>query len=122
MPILAFFISFWTAVVVALIGAGAVAATTEVQRREASKARSVAEAAERKRQQAIELEAGEYVELTEKQMKIQALQSQTRTLVELIDIQDGTAAPQIYTLPAAQSTDPLDRINAAIDDFIKGRR
>jgi len=108
-----------------VIGGAATAATTiysaEVQKKEAEKAREAVTAAESRRQKLAELEAGEYVALTEKQMKIQAMQSQTKTLVELIDRQDQAAAPQIYTLPAAQKTNPLDRINAAIDDFIKGR-
>jgi len=121
MPVLGFLgiaLGWW-------ILAGVAAATTvvsaEVQRKEASKARSAQVALEKKRQKQLELEAGEYVALTEKQMKIQAMQSQTKTLVELIDRQDQAAAPQIYTLPTAQKTNPLDRINAAIDDLIKGR-
>lgn len=97
--------------------AGATAVTAEVQRKAASKAQSKAMEEQRK---VRELEAGEYTELTEKQMKIQALTSQTRTLAELIDREDGRT-PQIYTLPSVQSTNPIDRINAAIDDFIKGR-
>lgn len=108
------------------LSVAAAAGTTAIVQHQTAKSASKAQSAAQERAQdaarkQYELEAGEYQELTEKQMKIQAMQSQTRTLVELIDKQDQAAAPQVYTLPVPQSKDPIGRINAAIDDFIKGR-
>ena len=83
----------------------------EKAKKEASKA---AEAAKKQ----FELQAGEYDEINKKQMAVNALQSQTANLSKLLIAENSP--PRILTLPSAESTAPLDRINRAIDDWIKG--
>jgi uncharacterized protein YcfJ len=59
-----------------------------------------------------------YADLTENQMKLSLVTSQTQNLVDAIN---ATAQPgPVYTLPSAQPTDPVTRINLAIDDMLKG--
>jgi len=65
----------------------------------------------------IEL-AGQQQTLTEKQMKLQVGQRQIEILANLFDEQDRTE-PEIYYLPTAEPTSPFERINLAIDDFVR---
>ena len=112
----------WTALA---IGTGVTVAAVQRQQetKGAKKARSSARkragAAQERQRRFLELQAGEFDLITEKQMKIQAMQSQTKSLVELLDRQKP--APRVLTLPTPRSTDPVLQINRAIDDFIKGR-
>lgn len=60
--------------------------------------------------------AGQQYTLTEKQMQLQVGQRQIELLANLFTEQDRTE-PQIYTLPTAEPTSPIERINLAIEDF-----
>ncbi len=80
---------------------------------------------EAKKQQAAQLQrqlqAGEYwEELNKEQMELQMQASQIRLLSDVIKSQKQVA-PQILQLPAAKTYTAGQRINSAIDDFIKGR-
>lgn len=108
----------------ALLIAGGVAAGTtiyavEKQKSEGAKARRKAEQEKERERKWLEEQAGEYQEIGERQMAIQAMQAQTRTLADLLD--QDQPAPRILTMPTTQSPDPMQRINRAIDDFVKGR-
>ncbi len=109
---------------VTLLIIGTMAGTAAYQADQQRKAQHEAEdkqskaAAAAKRE--FELQAGEYDKIEASAMKLQALTSQTQSLVDVINAQNRT--PNVLTLPPAQSTSPIDRINRAIDDFIKGRK
>jgi hypothetical protein len=70
-----------------------------------------------------ELEAGEYFEqLNMKQMELQAQSANISTLANLIAEQKKTASlpQQVFTLPAAKTSTPMERINQAIHEIFKG--
>jgi len=62
--------------------------------------------------------AGQQYTLTEKQMELQMGQRQIEILASLFNEQDRTE-PEIYYLPAAEPSSPVERINLAIDDFVR---
>ena len=99
---------------------GTAAYATETQRKAASKARSSAE----KQRAAIaqrELGAGEHwEELNREQMELQRQMSQIKLLSDVITSK-RQSAPRVLQLPAAKTYTPVERINAAIDDFVKRR-
>ena len=70
-----------------------------------------------------ELEAGEYFEqLNMQQMELQTQASSITTLANLIAATKQTAAqPQVFTLPAAKTYDPVTRINQAIHEMLGGK-
>jgi hypothetical protein len=52
-------------------------------------------------------------------MKLNLVTGQTQDIVDVIN---ATSQPgPVYTLPSAEPTDPVNRINQAIDDWIKGK-
>ena len=105
---------FW--MIAALIGAQIY--RTETAKSQAKKAESAAKKRQAKQIEA-ELElAGQQRTLTEKQMQLQVGQRQIDILANLFDEQDRTE-PVIYTLPSAEPTSPIERINRAIDDFFR---
>ncbi len=72
-------------------------------------------------QQQRELEAGEHwEELNREQMELQSQMSQIKLLSDVIKSK-RQSAPPILQLPAAKTYTPAERINAAIDDFLKRR-
>ncbi|MBA7549155.1 hypothetical protein ES705_41628 [subsurface metagenome] len=62
--------------------------------------------------------AGQQYTLTEKQMELQMGQRQIEHLADVYSRQDRTE-PTIYYLPTAEPTSPVERINRAIDDFLR---
>ncbi len=78
----------------------------------------------KKQQAAIaqrELEAGEHwEELNREQMELQSQMSQIKLLSDVITSK-RQGAPRILQLPAAKTYTPAERMNAAIDDFLKRR-
>jgi len=64
--------------------------------------------------------AGEHWEtLSREEMVLQSQAHQMNTLVDLISAEQEPAT-QILTLPPAKTEAPLDRLNQAIDDLIRG--
>jgi len=64
--------------------------------------------------------AGEHWEtLTREQMVLQSQAHQMNTLADLITVEQGPAM-QILTLPPAKTESPLNRLNQAIDDLLRG--
>ena len=75
--------------------------------------------AAQKEMQGKQLElAGQRSVLTEKQMELQMGQRQIDLLSNLYLEQDRRE-PKIYTLPTAERTSPIERINSAISDFFR---
>lgn len=82
-------------------------------------AQIAAQKAMQEKQLAAQIElAGQQRSLTEKQMQLQMGQRQIEILASLFDKQDRTE-PEIYYLPAAEPTSPVERINLAIDEFVR---
>ncbi|MHC4397818.1 MAG: hypothetical protein ACYS1A_19410 [Planctomycetota bacterium] len=110
---------------VAAVGVG-VHGITE-SRSQAKKARSVAKKqtgiqAELAREQMEmqEWQAGEYYDISEKQMELQAQQQNIKTLATLIEQkQKDQPGPKVFTLPAAKTTTPVQDINRAIQNLFK---
>ena len=68
-----------------------------------------------------ELEAGEHwEELSREQMELQSQMSQIKLLSDVITTK-RQSEPVVLQLPAAKTYTPAERINAAIDDFLKRR-
>lgn len=118
--------SGWTAL--ALVGtAGAVTYSAVAGHQESKAAREQAKKEaekQRKLQEQLfnkELEAGEYFEdLQMQQMELQAQSSNINTLANLIaSRKEAQPGPQVFTLPAAKTEDPLTRINKAIGELIR---
>ena len=103
---------------IGLMAGSAVAAKDQQRKAQHAAEDKVSKAAEQQRK-LLELQAGEYDVIEKQAMKIQALTSQTDSLANIL-AQQGTKQPTIFTLPGNESTNPIDRINSAIDDFIKG--
>ena len=106
---------------VAVIGAvvAVVAGAAVANQQKVAAKQDVAKAAKKAAAVATQ-EAGEYQDINRQQMAIQAMTSQTQQLDQVLAAQSNP--PNILTLPSAESTDPLERINRAIDDFLKGKR
>ncbi len=104
----------------AVVGAGLGYSSLE-QKKAAERAESIQEkqiAAQREMQERqVEL-AGQQTTLTEKQMELQMGQRQIELLANLFSKQDRTE-PVIYTLPTAEPTSPVERINLAIEDLFR---
>ena len=94
------------------------------QQKEQKEAQKKAIAATAALQQAelasAERSVGEYIELGTKQMEAQFYESNIKTLASLISQSRQTAQPQVFTLPAAKSYDPITEINMAIDRLFRG--
>ena len=109
----------WTA-----IGAVTAAATrTYVAIESTQQAKSARK--EGKKQQATlqqrQLQAGEYwEELNREQMELQSQASQIKLLSDVITSKRQNET-EILRLPAAKTYTTAERINSAIDDFVKGR-
>lgn len=107
-------------VTAAAVGGGLVYASTKEQTKSAEK--------EAKKQRAFiagrelrQLEAGEYFEeLSREQMELQSQMGQIKLLSDVITSQ-RQAEPRILQLPAAKTYTPVERINSAIDDFLRTR-
>ena len=99
--------------------AGAMIANKYASDQQAKSQEDAQKKTEKKQKALVEQQAGEYQAQTVTQMKMNALQSQTQTLAEILENQ-GAPEPRVFTLPPNQSTNPLDRINQAIDEWIKG--
>ncbi|MBA7627352.1 hypothetical protein ES703_34814 [subsurface metagenome] len=111
-----------------IAAAGAQAYQSIASIEEQKQARKAAEKiAERKeqlgRQQiaAYERQAGEYYELTREQMEMQAQASQITTLADLITQRETKpAAQKVVTLPQRVELGPIEQINQAIDQLLRG--
>ena len=91
------------------------------QQRARKTAASAAERAAALRQQELELkekQAGEYFEISGRQMELQAQAGQISTLANLIEKAKEPAGPKIFTLPPAKEYSALERINMAIGDLL----
>lgn len=113
--------TYGTVALMADVAIGITVGTTMYAAKQQEKAQSAAEKkAEAKRREAEEYAAGEYYDINLQQMNIQALQSQTQQLSDILTTTQQ-AEPRIFTLPSAENPDALSRINKAIDDIVKGR-
>jgi len=102
-----------------IIGAAGIGAMIGSSIGQSQEAKAAQKAAEKKAKAAAAAGALAYQDLTENQMKLSLVTSQTQNIVDAIN---ATSQPgPVYTLPSAQPTDPFVRINLAIDDFLKGR-
>ncbi len=78
-------------------------------------------AQQRADEQQRQLEAGEHWEdLNREQMELQSQMGQIKLLSDVITSK-RQGAPRILQLPAAKTYTPAERMNAAIDDFLKRR-
>lgn len=101
-------------------GAGVGVYTAVKSASEAEKARSQAASQFREQMEFTEKQAGEYYQLTGKQMELQAQASQIQTLANLITRARQPAAPQVFTLPPAKEYSAVEQINQAIDKILRG--
>lgn len=96
----------------------------EEARSEAAKARSQAASQFQEQIEFTEKQAGEYYQLSSKQMELQAQAAQIKTLANLITQTRQTvpspAAPQVFTLPAAKEYSAVEQINQAIGRMLRG--
>lgn len=112
----------WTALA-AVATVGVVTYTAVEQKSQAKKAKSEAKKGRllAERQQGFyEMQAGEYYELTGQQMELQSQMSTIKTLSTILEERGRPQEPLVVTLPAAKEYSTVDRINQAIDDFVKG--
>ena len=100
----------------ASMGYSSVQQKSAIEKAESLQEKQIAAQRETQRRQA-EL-AGQQYTLTEKQMELQMGQRQIEILASLFNEQDRTE-PEIYYLPAAEPSSPVERINLAIDDFVR---
>ena len=110
-------------IIAAATTTGAVVYQTQRAKQEASKQRKEVEAQRSKQEEMFqrELEAGEYFEeLRAEQMEMQSQSATIKTLSNLIEERRQPTAPQIVTLPAAKEYTPVEKINQAIDEFVRG--
>lgn len=63
--------------------------------------------------------AGEYLQLTKRQMEMQSEQRQIDTLADLIAAKSDKPR-QVFTLPPAKEHSAIDKINMAIGQMLKG--
>ena len=123
-PIIGFLSTLLTfAVTYAPVAAVVVGAMAIVQSRsQAKKAKSESKKQRIQASQSLASQdyyAGQYLDLTERQMEIQGKQRAIDTLANVIE--DSEQAPrQIVTLPPAKSYSALEQINLSIDKFVKG--
>ncbi len=122
-------VAFATAIapVAAVAGAGVAVYTAVESKRQAKKARSQAKKqagmqAELAREQLeqVEWQAGEYYDISRKQMELQAQAHNIETLATLIERRSAAKpAARVYTLPVAKTYTPAQQINIAIDKLFK---
>lgn len=86
---------------------------------EAGRAAKAAESKQEDYLAAQERQAGEYYNLTRQEMELQSQASQIKTLANLIQSRRQPAEPKIFTLPAAKTYGPVERINRGISDLLK---
>ena len=103
------------------VAAGTAVYTVDQQRKAQHGAQDAAKKMQQ-RQLQRDLEAGEYFEqINKKQMEMQAQSSTIKTLSNLLAERDAKASqPKVFELPAAKEYSVVDRINSAIDDFVRG--
>ncbi len=107
-------------VTAAAVGGGLMYAGTREQTKAAEKQAKKQRAFITQREQR-QLQAGEYFEeLSREQMELQSQMSQIRLLSDVITSR-RQAEPRILQLPSAKTFTPVERINAAIDDFLQRR-
>ena len=107
-------------VTAAAVGGGLMYASTREQTKSAEKIAKQQRAAQQQGQ-LRQLEAGEYFEqLSREQMELQSQMSQIRLLSDVITSR-RQAEPRILQLTAAKTFTPVERINSAIDDFLRKR-
>jgi len=105
--------------IAAIVTTGTVMYSTQQQKKKASESRK--EQTEAARGQAIQ--AGRQAAIANypisaEQMKMYIGQREIDNLVKKFDEQDRTE-PEIYTLPASEPTNPIERINQAIGDLFR---
>lgn len=110
--------TIYTIIAMSIIATGTTMyAQSEQKKAQAAAEKKASKAAEAQRK-LLELQAGEYDEINKKQMAIQAYQGVTQNLSKLLAEQQE---PTVFTLPpTTENPAPLERINKAIDDWIKG--
>ena len=93
--------------------------TTYRSTKEAEKARSAATEMRQREMEFAEKQAGEYYQLSQQQMELQAQASSISTLANLIAVKRQPAQQVAFTAPPAKVYSAADRINLAIGDFFK---
>jgi len=88
-------------------------------RKEAASAVERAAALRQEELEYQEKQAGEYWEITEKQMELQAQAGQIETLANVLERTRQPAEPRIVTLPAAKKYSPIENINRAIGNLLR---
>ncbi len=108
-------------IIAAALGTGTAVYMSDQQRKAQHGAQDEAKKMQQ-RQLQRDLEAGEYFEqINKKQMEMQAQSSTIKTLSNLLAERDAKASqPKVFELPAAKEYSVVDRINSAIDDFVRG--
>lgn len=87
-------------------------------------AKAETKSAEKKQRAAAEAQlkyqlAGQYDPIDPEQMRMQMGQRQIESLTDALLAQE-TKQPTVYTLPTAQPSSPVERINQAIGQLLKG--
>jgi len=91
--------------------------TTYKSTKQAEKARSTAEHFRQEELRFAEKQAGEYYELSQQQMELQAQASQITTLANLIAAKRQPAQQEVFATPAAKQYSVIDRLNQAIGNL-----
>ena len=110
----------WTALLIAaIVTTGTVMYQTQAVKKQSSRQRKEQEAAARSQAEfAGQQRAITGAPISAEQMKMVMGQREIENLVDKFYEQDRTE-PEIYTLPAAEPTSPVERINLAISDFFR---
>lgn len=104
------------------VGVFGLAEQSKARKAAAGAAASAAERAVAIRQEELEFaekQAGEYYQITSKQMELQAQAAQIDTLANVLTRTRQPAAPRIVTLPAAKTYSPIESINRAIGNLLR---
>lgn len=104
------------------VGAGVGVYSLVEQSKARKAAASAAERATAIRQEELEFaekQAGEYYQITAKQMELQAQAGQIETLANVLERTKQPAAPRVITLPAAKKYSPIENINRAIGNLLR---
>ena len=102
----------------ALVSEGYGVYTTVKESQEAKAAEKAQKKAQQKALELAEKQAGEYIELTKEQMKMQSQYGTISTLASLIEKTSQPAEPMILTLPQAKEYSAMEQINQAIGKFL----
>jgi len=89
------------------------------QSKEAKEASDKAERLRREEYARQERMAGEYYDLSKKQMELQAQGQNIQTLATLIDRTRQPAEPNVFYMPPAKTYSPWERINKAIYEVLR---